>query len=75
MAAPRPNQIVWYWKDGEGSDRKPEPAIVMSVKEDGTANLWVFCQHGAQRLEENVAIRGDEDTQPLVRYATYKASK
>ena len=66
----RENQQVWFWKDGEGRNRLPEPAIVTKVRGEKTVDLWVFCQHGAQRVETMVAVRSDTDQQPLVRYAT-----
>jgi len=75
MSAVRPNQIVWYWQDGEGRGKKPEPAIVTKVFEDGAVDLWVFCGHGAQRSEGRVAIREEGAVQPIIRYATVKFAK
>jgi hypothetical protein len=88
MSTVRVNQTVWFWKDGEGRGRQPEPAIVTKVHTDGTlvpcvdprkvppepcvVDLWVFCGHGAQRSETKVAIRLDDAQRPLVRYATLK---
>jgi hypothetical protein len=66
------NQTVWFWKDGEGRGRQPEPAIVTKVHDENMVDLWVFCGHGAQRSETKVAIRLDDAQRPLVRYATLK---
>jgi len=68
MSAPRLNQIVWFWKDGEGRGKQPEPAIVMVVHDESTVDLWVFCGHGAQRPETKVSIKDGGGLQ--VRYAT-----
>ena len=75
MAAMRVNQVVWFWKDGEGRDRQPEPAIVTAVYGETSVDLWVFCQHGAQRTEKAVAVASDEPGGPLVRYATVKPAQ
>jgi len=75
MIAVRVNQIVWFWKDGEGRDRQPEPAIVTAVLGESSVDLWVFCGHGAQRAEKAVAIAADEGVRPLVRYATVKPAR
>jgi hypothetical protein len=72
MAPVQVNQFVWFWRDGQGRGNTKEPAIVTAIH-DGEVDLWVFCQHGAQRVETKVPIRGEGSTVPIVRYATVKA--
>jgi len=72
MTGLRVNQILWFWKDGQGRGKLPEPGFVYCIHDENTVDLWIFCQHGAQRIEEKVAVRQDDDTAPLVRYATFK---
>jgi hypothetical protein len=73
MMAVRENQVVWFWKDGEGRNAIPEPAIVTKLHDDGIAvDLWIFCGHGAQRAEEKVMVREIGAKAPLIRYVTVK---
>jgi hypothetical protein len=73
------NDVVWFWKDGEGRGRNAEPAIVTDIDEAaGMVDLWVFCGHGGQRTETKVALKGNPEDlpyavpggEPRVRYAT-----
>lgn len=64
------NQIVWFWRNGEGFGVVPEPAIVTRVVDSNLVDLWVLTQLVAQRPEDSVEVVVSDVAKKNKRHAT-----